>query len=62
MMEIKKSLMFSTIYSTKDEGEKFMNNDNKDDKWKWLKIVLGIILLIGGIYLASRSSYLLTKY
>lgn len=39
-----------------------MNNDNKDDKWKWLKIALGIILLIGGIYLASRSSYLLTKY
>ena len=44
------------------KGVKFMNNDNKDDKWKWLKIVLGIILLIGGIYLASRSSYLLTKY
>ena len=35
---------------------------NREYKWKWLKIVLGIILLIGGIYLASRCSYLITKY
>lgn len=39
-----------------------MNNDNKDDKWKWLKIILGIILLVGGIYFASRGAYIFTKY
>jgi len=35
---------------------------NNNDKWKWLKIILGIILLVGGVYFAIHGSYMLTKY